>query len=97
MMVNPAGMVVSGAVARSNERQRREYQTASKETIMRIPSGNSRIVFIYFSPANLIGLPPLNKEMLRFLDTQRVGRETCQRVSFILVNIEDAQEVGQRQ
>ena len=35
--------------------------------------------------------------MLRLLDTQRVGRETCQRVPFIFVNIEDAEEVGQRQ
>ena len=34
--------------------------------------------------------------MLRFLDTQRVGRETCQRVPFTFVNIEDTQEVGQR-
>lgn len=39
---------------------------------------------------------PLNKEMLGLLDTQRVGRETCQRIPFIFVNIEDAQEVGQR-
>ena len=39
----------------------------------------------------------LNKEMLRLLDTQRMGRETCQRVPFIFVNIEDAQEVSQRQ
>ena len=35
--------------------------------------------------------------MLRFLDTQRVGGKACQRIPFILVNIEDAQEVGQRQ
>ena len=38
----------------------------------------------------------LNKEMLRFLNTQRVGCETCQRVQFIFVNIEDTQEIGQR-
>ena len=38
----------------------------------------------------------LNKEMLRFLYTQRMGRETCQRVPFIFVNIEDTQEAGQR-
>jgi hypothetical protein len=62
---------------------------------MRIPSGNSRIVFIYFSLA-LSTAVPLNKEMLGFLDAQRVGRETCQRISFIFVNIEDAQQVGQR-
>ena len=95
MMVNLAGKVASGLVARSGERQRREYQTASNETIMRIPSGNSRIVFIYFSLGH-VNWPVLNKEMLRFLHTQRVRRKTCQRIPLIFVNIEDAQEVGQR-
>jgi hypothetical protein len=95
MMVNIAGIVASGSLARLGDHQRREYQTASNETIMRIPSGNSRIVFIYFSLAMSKALP-LNKEMLRFPDTQRVGRETCQRIPFVFVNIEDAQEVGQR-
>ena len=94
-MVNFAGMVSSGSLAGSGERQRREYQTASNETIMRIPSGNSRIVFIYFSLA-LSTAVPLNKEMLGFLETQRVGRETRQRIPFIFVNIEDAKEVRQR-
>lgn len=84
----------SSSLARSGERRRREYQMATNETIMRIPSGNSRIVFIYFSLAILMAVP-LNKEMLRFPDTQRVGRETCQRVPLIIINIEDAQEVGQ--
>ena len=91
MMVN---LVASGSLVRSGEPRRREYQTANNETIMRIPSGNSRVVFIYFSRAILMAVT-LNKKMLRFLDTQRVGRETCQCVPFIFVNIEDAQEVGQ--
>ena len=92
MMGNLAG-VARCSLARSVN-LRREYHTANNETIMSIPSGNSRIVFIYFSLASTA--LPLNKEMLRLLDTQRVGRETCQRIPFIFVNIEDAQEVGQR-
>ena len=90
------GMIASSSLVRSGEVLRREYHTANNETIIRIPSGNSRIVFIYFSLALSTALP-LYKEMLRLLDTQRMGRETCQRILFIFVNIEDAQEVGQRQ
>ena len=84
----------SSSLARSGERRRREYQTATNETIMRIPSGNSRIVFIYLPGHSMAAT--LDKEVLRFPDTQRMGRETCQRVPFIFVNIEDTQEVGQR-
>ena len=52
-------------------------------------------LFSFTSPWPCNGYP-LNKERLRFSDTQRVGRETCQRIPFIFVDIEDAQEVGQR-
>ena len=90
-----AGTISFRSPDRSGKLLRREYHTANNEKIMRIPSGNSRIVFIYFSLA-LLTAWPLNKEMLGLLDTQRVGRETCQRIAFIFVNIEDAQEVGQR-
>jgi hypothetical protein len=45
------GMIAFTSLVRSGELLRREYHTANNETIIRIPSGNSRIVFIYVSLA----------------------------------------------
>jgi hypothetical protein len=75
-------------------RRRRKYQRANTEVIISTSIvANSRIVFIYlpliyFHPCIL-----LNKEELGLLYTQNVGRETCQRIQLVFVNIKDGQKV----